>query len=152
VAEPTVAVADLQERALDLARVEGVGALVLQAEGRSDLSLSVAIVDDARMAQLHLQFSGVPGPTDVLAFPMQDDGAPPIPDAPVVLGEVVVSADTAAREAEARGLPFERELLLYVVHGTLHLLGYDDHDSAERARMHERQEELLEQFYAGSSD
>ena len=54
--------------------------------------------------------------------------------------------DTAAREAQARGLPFEEELLRYVVHGTLHLLGYDDHDDADRERMHARQEELLAEY------
>ena len=66
-------------------------------------------------------------PTDVLSFPMADD--------PVLMGEILVSADTARREAAARGHPAYHELLLYAVHGTLHLLGYDDHDPKARARM-----------------
>jgi len=138
-----VAVADLQERPLDGERIRDLAARVLAAEGRGGAALSVTVVDDARMAALHERYLGVAGPTDVLSFPLEDGldagGAP-------LVGEVVVSADTAAREAEARGLPFERELLLYVVHGALHLLGYDDQGETDRRRMQARQEELLGEF------
>lgn len=142
---PTVQVADLREdpaHELDLSEVEGAAASVLVAEGRADAHLSVTVVDDARMAELHVQYMNVAGPTDVLSFPLEDDFASPIP----LLGEVVVSADTAATEARERNLPWKSELLLYVIHGTLHLLGYDDHEDEERARMHARQEALLTAF------
>ena len=79
------------------------------------------------MAELHERYAGVPGPTDVLAFPLADD--------PVLLGEVLVSAETARREAAARGHPAYDELLLYAVHGVLHLVGHDDHEPADRRRM-----------------
>jgi probable rRNA maturation factor len=140
-----VQVADLREgagEAVDLQAVAGAAQAVLVAEGREGVGLSVAVVDDGRMSELHERYSGIPGPTDVLAFPLEDE----VPGPEALLGEVVVSADTAAREAAERGLTFERELLLYVIHGTLHLLGYDDHDPTERTRMHARQEELLGAF------
>jgi len=139
-----VEVADRQAREVDLERVAGAAACALEAEG-SDALLSVTLVDDEEMAELHVRFSGGPGPTDVLAFPFGDDDTPRPPGL-ALLGEVVVSTDTAAREGEERGHGFERELLLYVIHGTLHLLGYDDQDPAERVRMHARQEELLAAF------
>ena len=140
-----VEVADRQGRPVDPARVAAAAAYTLEAEGCAQL-LSVTLVDDDEMAELHVRFSGVAGPTDVLAFPLADDGGPPLPPELQLLGEVVVSTDTAAREAEARGHAFERELLLYVIHGTLHLLGYDDHEPSARARMHARQDALLEGF------
>jgi probable rRNA maturation factor len=127
---------------VDLAKVEALAAHVLVAEGRPDAALSVTLVDDEAMAELHARYSRVEGPTDVLAFPLEDGDGP----GPGLLGEVVVSTDTAAREARARGLPFLRELLLYVAHGTLHLLGHDDHDPLPRRRMHRRQAALLAAF------
>jgi probable rRNA maturation factor len=134
---PRVQLADLQRRRVDRRAVRGVAAHVLRAEGRADAALSVTLVDDEAMAELHLRYSKVAGPTDVLAFPLDDE---------LLLGEVVVSTDTAAREAKERGLTLLRETLLYVAHGTLHLLGYDDHRAADRRRMHARQSELLESF------
>jgi len=80
----------------------------------------VALVDDATMAELHQRFLGQSGPTDVLSFPH---------------GEIVVSADTARREAIARGIPPLHELVLYVVHGALHLAGFDDKKPKQAARM-----------------
>lgn len=144
---PAVAVADLQARPIDPDALARLAAGVLRAEGRTDVALSVTVVDDERMAALHVEYSGVEGPTDVLAFPLLDPDDPPT-DEPPLLGEVVVSADTAAREATARGLAFERELGLYVVHGVLHLLGWDDQDDDDRARMHARQEALLDALLA----
>lgn len=134
-----------RKRPVNAGRVAALAAHVLRAERRPDAALSVTIVGDRRIAALHREYLGVPGPTDVISFPLDDDDEPAA-GVPALLGEVVVSADTAAREARARKLPFERELLLYVAHGTLHLLGYDDHDPRDRARMHRRQEALLERF------
>lgn len=99
------------------------------AAGRCDrpLELSFAVLDDATMHQVNRDTLDHDYPTDVLAFPMAND--------PVLMGEILLSADTARREAAARGHPAYHELLLYAVHGVLHLLGYDDHDPRGRARM-----------------
>jgi len=84
-------------------------------------------VGDRAIRRLHHDHLGLDSATDVLAFPFAGAGG--------LLGEVVASADTAWREARARGVRPADELLLYVVHGVLHLLGFDDHAPADRKRM-----------------
>jgi probable rRNA maturation factor len=88
----------------------------------------VALIDDETMAGLHERFLGKKGPTDVLSFPH---------------GEIVVSADTARREAEARGIKPIDELVLYVVHGALHLDGYDDRTPSQREEMRRAERRVL---------
>jgi probable rRNA maturation factor len=99
------------------------------------VDLSFALLTDLRIAEVHERYAGIPGPTDVLSFPL-DDG-------PVFRGEVLLSADTARREAAARGHPPYDEVLLYAVHGVLHLLGHDDHDPADRRRMRRAERRAL---------
>lgn len=99
--------------------------------------LSVAVVSDAAMRRVNREFHDCDEPTDVLAFALGaggDDGF----DA-----EVIVSLDTARREAAEHGVAPEAELLLYVVHGVLHLSGYDDHSLADARRMHARALSIL---------
>ena len=141
-----VQVADLQARPLDVAGLEALLRAVLAAEGRGPVELSLSLVDDAAMAELHETHMGEPGPTDVLAFPLEEGPTPP--DQLPLLGEVVVCTDVAAREASERALPFPEEVARYAVHGLLHLLGYDDHEEPERTRMHARQEELLRALWS----
>ena len=107
----------------------------LAAEG-ADLELSVAIVSDEAIHELNRQFLEHDYATDVICFDLRDDG-------PGVDAEIIVSADTARREAKLRNMTFKSEVLLYCIHGTLHLLGYDDHDPDDKLRMHKRQAELL---------
>ena len=102
-------------------------------------SVSLAFVADAEIRRLNRRYLGRDRATDVLAFRLQD--GPPLPGG--LLGEVVVSAETAAREARLRRLPVEEEILRYVAHGILHLLGYDDRRPRDRARMWARQEREL---------
>lgn len=108
--------------------------------------MEITFVDDARIAQIHQQFLGVSGPTDVITFPIDDGDEDalrgdelPLP----LLGEIVVSTDTAKRQAPDFGNEPLLEVLLYVVHGVLHLVGYDDRAPADRQRMESRQSELL---------
>lgn len=102
---------------------------------KSKASLSVAVVGNATMRRLHRDFMGVDSPTDVLTFPLDAPGG--------FLGEVVACAGVARREAASRGEKASDELLLYVVHGVLHLLGYDDVAPRAFARMHRREAALL---------
>ena len=106
--------------------------------------LSIALVDDDRMASLNAAHLNHDGPTDVLSFDLRDNDGSPLE------GELVLSVDTAAREAQQRGHALEAELMLYAVHGTLHLLGYDDHDEADALRMHTVEDEILTELGAGS--
>lgn len=107
-------------------------------------ALSVAIVDDATMSGIHERFLSVEGTTDVLTFELEHR-----PDGTVEEGEVVICFDEAVRQADERGHPVEEELLLYAVHGLLHLSGYDDRDPAAYDRMHAREDELLEAIGIG---
>ncbi len=108
----------------------------LQAEG-ADAELSVALVDDAQMRELNERFTGRDEVTDVLAFPYEAAGGA------AVSGEIIVNAELAVRRAARRSHGARDELLLYVVHGLLHLLGYDDQDPADARRMHRRALDIL---------
>ncbi len=104
--------------------------------------LSVAVVSDTEIAELHEKYMNIKGATDVLTFDLAEKrhmGA----NGRHVEGEIVVSADTAKRRAEERAHPVAAELALYVVHGTLHLLGMDDATEQQAMKMHEMEDEIL---------
>ncbi|HEX9831549.1 MAG TPA: rRNA maturation RNase YbeY [Mycobacterium sp.] len=127
-------------RRVDDGVIERVVRSVLDAEGCTRAELSIAIIDDAEMAALHAHHLDKSGPTDVLTFDLAD--AAEI-DAGGLDGEVVVSAETAARVSASAGHDADAELLLYIAHGLLHLLGYDDQDPAEADAMRRRQHALV---------
>lgn len=102
-------------------------------------SLTVAVVSDERMSQLHEAHAGVAGTTDVLTFDLRDR-----PDAPVE-GDLAVCLDEARRQAARRGHDVRLEVLLYAVHGLLHLIGYDDHAPRDAAAMHRVEDDVLTQ-------
>lgn len=104
--------------------------------------LDVALVCDRRMASLHRRYKGVPGTTDVLTFNLRDDPEAD-PSAGPIEGDLILCVPEARRQAARRGHDIRLELLLYAVHGLLHLLGYDDHSAAKSRRMHAREDELL---------
>ncbi|MCE9589543.1 MAG: rRNA maturation RNase YbeY [Planctomycetes bacterium] len=109
-------------------------------------SVAVAIADDALMSGLHVQHTGVKGTTDVLTFDLRP--APSDPRA-VLEADLVICIDEAARQAKVRGHSVEDELLLYIVHGMLHLVGHDDHAVKAAALMHRREDELLAKIGIG---
>jgi probable rRNA maturation factor len=100
--------------------------------------LSVALVNDARMAELHQRFMNVPGPTDVLTFELEHDRS-----GDVTSGEVVVCVPQARRQAKARAIDVHLELLLYALHGMLHLCGFDDRTDRGFRTMHRREDDIL---------
>jgi len=104
--------------------------------------VNVVITDDAGIAPLNRRFTGRPGATDVLAFALEE--APP-PGARRTIGDVIINGEHARAEAEARGVSPRDELALYVVHGLLHLAGYDDHGPGNREEMYAREAEILRQ-------
>ncbi|MDZ4177954.1 MAG: rRNA maturation RNase YbeY [Coriobacteriia bacterium] len=131
---------------LDLAAFERVAGFVLAREEVTEMAeLSVAVVDLAEMSALNARYRGVEGPTDVLSFGC-DDPCPVGGDEPVTLGDVVIAPEVAVRQAAELGHTVEEELDLLLVHGILHLLGYD-HEEDDAARvMEERQQELLDAY------
>lgn len=116
--------------------------------GVKQASLSLAVVGDKEMAQLHEQYTGVAGTTDVLTFDLKDHDQQDQDDH-CIEGDIVVCLDEAKRQAAERNHPVRHELLLYAVHGLLHLLGEDDHDEDAYQRMHAREDELLQSLGIG---
>jgi len=110
--------------------------------------VAVVLVDEEAMEQLHLQWMGEPGPTDVLSFPM--DELRPGRDGEVseegILGDIVLCPSVAAQQAEAAGHSVMTELQMLTVHGLLHLLGYDHAEPDEEAEMFGLQASILEAF------
>ena len=113
----------------------------LRAERISKAKVSIAVVDAADMSRLHLKYLGKRGATDVLSFDLRSDAATACID-----GEIVICADVARKRAAGRSSKLrdaKAELALYVVHGLLHLIGYDDRKPREFKRMHAREDEIL---------
>ncbi len=111
--------------------------------GYPDAQLSVLIVDDARITELNLTYLNHAGPTNVIAFPMQEGPFSEI--SPDLLGDVVISADTAYREAVEAGMEMAERFNQLLIHGILHLTGYDHiHSEEEAAVMELKSNELME--------
>ena len=109
---------------------------VLQQHDQGVATISIAVIDDDEMHELNRRFLDHDYPTDVLSFRLSDVNEP-------LDGEIVVSIDTARTQAADHQWPVSAELMLYVVHGTLHLLGYDDHQEDERRTMYQTQRRIL---------
>ncbi|MBI1999755.1 MAG: rRNA maturation RNase YbeY [candidate division NC10 bacterium] len=118
-----------------------VGERALSVLARPSAECSVVLLDDAAMAALNRAYRGIAGPTDVLAFPMAEGRfGRTWPD---LLGDVVISAETARRQARVRKADLRAELALLLVHGILHLVGYDHGTAEERRRMRHKQRAIL---------
>lgn len=159
------------DQPVDVGRWVRLAEHVLAAEGvRRTSELSLLFVDERTMAELNERHMGASGPTDVLAFPIDDEGLevgrwpdngttgpdrPPVDvdDIPVLLGDVVVCPAVAARQApEHAGSPHHRgsledEVALLVVHGILHVLGMDHAEAEETAEMQAKERALLARFH-----
>lgn len=119
--------------------------LVLAGEGVAPpAELSVAVSNDATVRELNRRFRGEDEPTDVLSFALDgDDTFATPPNGPRQLGEVIISYPTAARQAREAGRAIDEELAHLLVHGILHLLGYEHERQADARRMLAREEALL---------
>ena len=122
-------------------------ARALSAVGRPGADLDVLVIDDAGIRRLNRRFRGVHRRTDVLAFPLEIAQAPG-----GLLGQIVISAEAAGRQAQRVRVPVRVELELLVTHGVLHLVGYDDRDPVEARLMHAREREILSQHRPPAPD
>lgn len=128
---------------LDLAAFERLGAFVLEREEIPDpAELSIGIVDLEEMTALNERYRGAAGPTDVLSFAC-DDPCAAEGDEPITLGDVIIAPEVAERQASEYGHTVEEELNLLLVHGILHLLGYEHATDEEAAVMQARERTLL---------
>jgi len=140
---------DEQDVPLDGAGLRRFVERVLESEGLPrDTEVSVILVSGDQIAEYNRQFMNREGPTDVLAFPLEDlvPGSVPAPVAnepPITLGDVFLCPGEIRRRAEREKIPFDDFMYLLVAHGILHLLGYDHGDEAEAKRMEDREDELL---------
>lgn len=134
-----VAIEQRQRRVrVSVARLRRAVQRALAALGRPAGLVEVSVVDDAEIRALNARWRGVRRRTDVLAFPLgnSDDSSP-------LVGQIVISADAAARQAGRFGVSLALELELLATHGTLHLVGWDDRDPVEADCMHRRERQIL---------
>jgi len=128
----------------------GVVNEALVSEGADkDAEVSLVFVDDNYIAQLNKQYRGKDGPTDVLSFAMQEGPAMPGGEGEILLGDVVISLETARRQAEEYGHGLAREVAYLTVHGVLHLLGYDHETEADKRVMRQKEEAVLDRMLKG---
>ena len=130
-----ILVDDRQDVPVDVEGLVSLARECLRGEGVSDAELSVSLVTEGEIAELHHRYVGEEGPTDVLSFPLDEEGDR-TEDGVRILGDVVICPTVAARNASG---DLAGELRLLIVHGILHLLGHDHMDEAEKARMWDRQ-------------
>ena len=133
----------------DLEAVAALGRQILDSlYVHPEAEVSVILVDEDAMERLHLEWMELPGPTDVMSFPMDElrPGSPGSPTPAGMLGDIVICPQVAAQQARSGGHSTEDEILLLATHGMLHLLGYDHEDPAEKEEMFGLQRSLLEAF------
>ena len=126
--------------------LETLAAFVLSLEGTSgDWEITVALVDDARLQSLHRDFMGIDTPTDIMTFPT-DESAGEFQG-----GELAISVDHAKTQAVAWGLSSAEEIVFLVVHGLLHLCGWQDDTDEQRQSMLDRQHDLFKRWQQQAS-
>ena len=117
--------------------------VTLKTHNLEDYEVSVLLTDDSRITELNLEYRGIDAPTDVLAFAMREDEDSNLMN-PNILGDIVISLETAERQAENETHSLEEEVAFLTVHGVLHLLGYDHQTQEEATVMFEKQKNILE--------
>ena len=130
----------LRRRRLRLPRLQSLAETILQKAGVAGANLSLLLVGDRSMRRLNRRYRRKDRTTDVLAFPALKPSSRSVP---VLLGDVVISLPQAERQARQAGHPLDRELTVLVIHGLLHLLGYDHERSRREARRMARREALV---------
>jgi probable rRNA maturation factor len=128
---------------ISLEKIEQTARVILGELDCPEGEISILIVDDPQIEKLNRKYLNRNGPTDVIAFPMREGEFRHI--SPQLLGDVVISTDTAAKEARNSGVSMEQRLNELLVHGILHLFGYDHEKSAQEARkMAKMSQQLLD--------
>ncbi|MGO4185594.1 rRNA maturation RNase YbeY [Paenibacillus sp. TAF43_2] len=140
-----------------ITKIEQLLQLAGEAEGISDGEVSLTFTNDEEIHQLNREYRGIDRPTDVLSFAMQEDGVDELDiifevdsedeKDPIsgMLGDIIISVDTALAQSEEYGHSLEREIGFLFVHGFLHLIGYDHQDDETEAEMTAKQEAILQQ-------
>ncbi|MGO4373900.1 rRNA maturation RNase YbeY [Paenibacillus sp. 2TAB19] len=140
-----------------IGRLEQLLRIAGEKEGIAGGEVTLTFTDDEEIHKLNLEYRNIDRPTDVLSFAMQDDGVDElniifevesedeVDPISGMLGDIIISAETALRQSEEYGHSLEREIGFLFVHGFLHLIGYDHQDEASEAEMTAKQEAVLQQ-------
>lgn len=137
-----IIIKNTQSYPIDPRKVTSIAKSVLEAEGISFEEVGIHFVDEREICELHEQFFGDPTPTDCISFPLKG---------PQLLGDIFVCPQIALTYAQKYGKdPFE-ELILYVIHGLLHLIGYDDMDVKSRAKMRRAEKRHMNRIFKGKN-
>lgn len=145
----SVFLANEQSEPVNLRVLHELAELVVSEEGYpNSCEVTILLVDENEIAGYNRRFLDRTGPTDVLAFPVEQllPGVVPEDDPhgpPLVIGDVLISPSYVKRQAGDQGISFDDEMALMVTHGILHLLGYDHDDDADAERMEQRERDLL---------
>jgi len=145
----SVFLADEQSEEIGLSDLRSLAEMVLSEEGYpEDTELTILLIDDEEMSEYNERFLNRSGPTDVLAFPVEDllPGVVPEHDPhgpPLMIGDVIVAPAYIRRQAIENSVAFEDEMALMVTHGVLHLIGYDHLVDEDAERMEQRERDLL---------
>jgi probable rRNA maturation factor len=136
-----IAIANPQETVpIDRKQMREIVRAVLEGEGVADADVSLAFVDNPTIHALNKRYLDHDEPTDVLSFPLSEPGAKKMS------GELVIGAEVAQAQAQERGHDVQVELALYVIHGLLHLCGFDDKSDSAATQMRERERHYLKQL------
>jgi probable rRNA maturation factor len=144
-----VEISDEQDDPLESAWLASLAHAVMEGEGlNADALISISLVDAVEISHLNEVHLGRTGSTDVLAFPIEDLVAGVVPERvaehpPLLVGDVVICPSVVREHAAAAEVPFDDEMALMVVHGILHLLGYDHEVADDAERMEQRERDLL---------
>ncbi|MFY7813215.1 MAG: rRNA maturation RNase YbeY [Candidatus Nanopelagicaceae bacterium] len=138
---------DLTNSNADTNRIKSLADFSLRSLGiHPESELSISLVDMEEMSSLHMRWLDESGPTDVLSFPMDELKPNSSSDGPGILGDIVLCPEYAKKQAVEIGHSLQDELEVLVVHGVLHLLGFDHRENDEKTMMFSRQDEILREW------
>ena len=142
---------DLTNSNADTNRIKSLADFSLRSLGiHPESELSISLVDMEEMSSLHMRWLDESGPTDVLSFPMDELKPNSSSDGPGILGDIVLCPEYAKKQAVEIGHSLQAELEVLVVHGVLHLLGFDHRENDEKTMMFSRQDEILREWRSRS--
>lgn len=133
---------EVKRSGVDVRRLKSVARELLRAVNEADSALSLSLVNDAEIQSLNREHRGKDKPTDVLSFPLYEPGEEGHPEGERLLGDVVISIDTARRQAAEYDAPLQNEIYRLLIHGVLHVLGHDHEEPQERSEMEAEERRL----------
>jgi probable rRNA maturation factor len=133
---------EVKKSGVDVRRLKTVARWLLREVDEAESALSLSLVGDERIRELNREHRGKDKPTDVLSFPLYEAGEIPHPHTERLLGDVVISVETARRQAAEYDAPLQNEVYRLLIHGLLHVMGHDHEEPDERAVMEAEERRL----------